>query len=158
MFSGIKLESTVPNIATNVKKNKVAETKPIEKTINSFFSNLSSIIFVVNTKTKKTIVIGLDKVNINPCIKIFLEVGFRFNPGIILILKTFKIMLIPNSIKTVAPISLNIFLTFSVLVQFWKNYFIQNKGHFYTLCIMLLKKQWYKPLAYTIVFLLLTLW
>ena len=55
MFSGIKLESTVPNIATNVKKNKVAETKPIEKTTNSFFSNLSSIIFVVNTLPQKSI-------------------------------------------------------------------------------------------------------
>ena len=73
MFSGIKLESTVPNIATDVKKNNVAETKPIQKTTNSFFSNLSSIIFVVNTLPQKTIVIGFDKVNTNPCIKIFVD-------------------------------------------------------------------------------------
>ena len=113
IYSGMKLESIVPNIATNVKKNKVAETKPIEKIINSFFSNLSSIIFVVNTLPQNTIVIGLDKVNTNPCMKIFVVVGCKFNPGIILISKTFRMILMPNIIKTVDPIILNTFFILS---------------------------------------------
>ena len=113
MLSGMKLESTVPRIATDVRNNKVAETNPIENIINSFFFNLSSMILVVSTLPQKTIVIGLDKVRTNPCIKIFVDVGFKFNPGIILIPKTLKMIFIPNKIKTTEPIILNIFFIFS---------------------------------------------
>ncbi len=41
---------------------------------------------------------------------IFIGDGFKFNPGIILIPKTFKIMLIPNIIKTIAPAFIKLIL------------------------------------------------
>lgn len=114
IFSGIKLDNIVPNTATNVKNINVEDTKPTENTVNSFLLNLSSIIFVVNTLPQKTIVIGFDKVNINPCINILLDVGSKFNPGIIFILKTFNIILIPKITSTIEPIILNAFFTFGL--------------------------------------------
>lgn len=52
--SGMKFDNIIPRIATIFKNNKVADTKPIEKTINSFFLNFSSIILVVNTLPQNT--------------------------------------------------------------------------------------------------------
>ena len=66
MFSGIKLDNIVPNITIKVKNISVEDTSPTENTISSFLFNLSSIIFVVNTLPQKTIVIGLERVSINP--------------------------------------------------------------------------------------------
>ena len=111
IFSGMKFDNIVPNTATNVKNIKVEDTKPTENIVNSFLLNLSSIILVVNTLPQKTIVIGLDKVNIKPCINILLDVGSKFNPGIIFILKTFNIILIPKIISTIDPIILKTFLS-----------------------------------------------
>lgn len=80
--SGIKPDKTVPSKATNDKNKSVAEINPIENITNYFYFNPSLIIFVVKTLSQKTIVIGLDNVNINPCIKILAVLGFKFNPGI----------------------------------------------------------------------------
>lgn len=66
IISGIKLDNIIPRIATIDKKNKVADTNPIKKIINSFFLKFSSIILVVNTLPQNTIVIGLESVNTNP--------------------------------------------------------------------------------------------
>ena len=103
----------MPNIATVVKNNNVADTKPTENTINSFLLNFSSIILVVNTLPQNTIVIGLDNVKIIPCINALEEFGFKFSPGIILISNTFKIIFSPNIIKTIAPTIFTTFSTFS---------------------------------------------
>ena len=66
IISGIKFDNNIPKIATIVKNNKVADTNPTEKIINSFFLKFSSIIFVVKTLPQNIIVIGLDSVNIIP--------------------------------------------------------------------------------------------
>lgn len=110
----MKLDNMVPNTATTDKNIKVAETNPTEKIINSFFSNLSSIILVVKTLPQKTIVIGFDNVNTNPCIKILADVGFKFSPGIIFIPKALKTIFIPNIIRTIEPIILKVFFIFSL--------------------------------------------
>ena len=80
-FLGIKLDIIVPNTATIVKNISVEDTKPTEKNANFFLFKLSSIIFVVKILPQKTIVIGLERVKIKPCINILLDVGFKSNPG-----------------------------------------------------------------------------
>lgn len=100
---GINSERIVPNNATLVKNNKVEETNPIANKTNCLFVNFSSIIFVVKTLPQNTIVIGLDKVRINPCIKILDEVGVKFKLGIRLIPNTPNAILAPNNINMAAP-------------------------------------------------------